>query len=125
MNITISDTRSVADIQEEFARNFPFLRLEFFSRPHKAGKPSPRSQMLKARTLGECRTAHSSGDLQITPAMTVAALEQEFLSHYGLSVQVFRKSGKVWLETTITDGWTLAEQNAQGEALSVSRKWDE
>lgn len=125
MNITISDTRSVADIQKEFTQTFPYLRLEFFARPHKAGKPSPRSQMLTARTLGECRTRHTTGDIQITPAMTVATLEEEFLSHYGLSVQVFRKSGKVWLETTITDGWTLAEQNAQGEALSGNRRLDD
>jgi hypothetical protein len=36
-------------------------------------------------------------------------------------VQVFRKSGKVWLETTVTDGWTLEEQNLQGEALSNTK----
>jgi hypothetical protein len=122
MNITINDTRSVAAIQEEFTQNFPYLRLEFFSRPHKTGKPSPRNQMLQnTRTLGEIRTKHLDGDIQITPSMTVSLLEQEFMKHYGLSVQVFRKSGRVWLETTVTDGWTLAEQNAQGEALSASR----
>jgi hypothetical protein len=33
-------------------------------------------------------------------------------------VQVFRQSGRVWLETTRTDDWTLAEQNKQGEELS-------
>jgi hypothetical protein len=33
-------------------------------------------------------------------------------------VQVLRKSGKAWLEATITDGWTLEEQNIQGEDLS-------
>ena len=37
---------------------------------------------------------------------------------YGLGVQVFRKSGNVWLETTVTDSWTLKEQNDQGESLS-------
>ncbi len=122
MDITINDTRSVAEIQEEFTQSFPYLRLEFFSRPHKTGKPSPRSQMLQnTRTLGEIRTNHLEGEIQITPSMTVSVLEQEFMKHYGLAVQVFRKSGRVWLETTVTDGWTLAEQNAQGEALSAPR----
>jgi hypothetical protein len=35
-----------------------------------------------------------------------------------LSVQVFRKSGKSWLETTFTDGWTLKKQNQEGIDLS-------
>lgn len=51
----------------------------------------------------------------ITPDMTVTDLEQSFNTIYGLGVQVFRKSGKIWLETTVTDGWTLEEQNRQGE----------
>ena len=50
--------------------------------------------------------------------MTVVDLEQSFSDVFGLGVQIFRKSGKVWLETTVTDGWTLDEQNRQGEALS-------
>ena len=50
--------------------------------------------------------------------MTVANLENDFDAIYGLAVHVFRKSGKVWLETTVTDNWTLEEQNRQGELLS-------
>ena len=50
--------------------------------------------------------------------MTVSDLEQKFAELFGLSVQVFRKSANVWLETTVTDGWTLEEQNRQGEALA-------
>ena len=49
--------------------------------------------------------------------MTVNELEQRFSDVYGLGVQVFRKSGNVWLETTVTDGWTLEQQNKQGESL--------
>ena len=50
--------------------------------------------------------------------MTVGDLEQRFQDVYGLSVQVFRKSGKVWLETTVTDNWTLDEQNDKEQSLS-------
>jgi len=50
--------------------------------------------------------------------MKVSELEKIFLEDYGLNVQVFRNSGRVWLETTMTDDWTLAEQNRQGEELS-------
>ena len=73
-----------------------------------------------SRTLGECRTIHNKGSITIGPEMTVDELEQRFMDVYGLSIQVFRKSGKVWLETTITDGWTLEKQNEQGRELSES-----
>jgi hypothetical protein len=119
MKITINDNRKVFAIQEEFNLMFPYLKLEFFSKPHKAGGASPK-KLLKSnsKTLGECRTIHKKGMLTITPKMTVNDLEQHFSDIYGLSAQVFRKSGKVWLETTVTDKWTLEEQNKQGEALT-------
>lgn len=98
---------------------FPYLKIEFFSKVHKAGGGSPKKQMKQPdKTLGECRTIHTAGKINITPTMTVAELEKNFSTVYGLSTQVFRKSGKVWLETTVTDGWTLQQQNKEGEALS-------
>ena len=121
MKITINDRRKIFAIQEDFNKLFPYLKIEFFSKPHKAGGASAK-KLIKhgSKTLGECRTVHSAGSITITPQMTVTDLEQNFADVYGLSTQVFRKSGKTWLETTVTDGWTLDEQNKQGEALSKS-----
>jgi hypothetical protein len=119
MKITINDKRKIFAIQEDFNEAFPYLKLEFFAKPHKAGGASAKKFMKSSsKTLGECRTIHNKGTLNITPQMTVIELEQHFADVYGLSVQVFRKSGRVWLETTITDSWTLEEQNKQGEELS-------
>ncbi|MFL5754096.1 MAG: hypothetical protein ACJ76F_11860 [Bacteroidia bacterium] len=119
MKITINDKRKIFAIQEEFNQLFPYLKLEFFSKPHKAGGGSAKKYVKSnSETLGECRTIHKSGKITITPNMTVSDLEQGFGEVYGLGVQVFRKSGKVWLETTVTDAWTLEEQNRQGEDLS-------
>lgn len=119
MKITINDHRKIFAIQEEFNTVFPYLKLEFFSKPHKPGGESPKILVKhNSRTLSECRTIHNTGEITITSKMTVMDLEQRFSDVYGLSVQVFRKSGKVWLETTVTDGWTLEEQNSQGESLS-------
>ena len=98
---------------------FPFLKLEFFAKPSKQGAvPSHRVVREPSKTLGECRTIHTTGTLTITPAMTVKELEQNFRDIYGLYVQILRKSGKAWLGTTVTDGWSLKEQNEQGESLS-------
>ncbi len=119
MKVTINDKRKIFAIQEEFNAMFPYLKIEFFSKPHKLGGSSSKKQMKSvSKTLGECRTIHNTGKITITPNMTVADLEQRFNDVYGLSVQVFRKSGKAWLETTVTDKWTLEEQNNQGESLS-------
>ena len=119
MKITINDNRKITSIQEEFNQTFPYLRLEFFFRPHKPGTGSAKKLIRNnTLTLGECRSIHNAGKIVITPVMTVTELEQNFGEIYGLGVQVFRQSGKTWLETTVTDGWTLEEQNKQGEALS-------
>ena len=123
MKITINDHRKIFAIQEEFNTMFPYLKIEFFTKPHTMGAGSPKKQIKhSSKTLGECRTIHKKGTITITSNMTVADMEQNFNDVYGLSVQVFRKSGKAWLETTVTDSWTLEEQNKQGEALSERAK---
>jgi hypothetical protein len=58
-------------------------------------------------------------EICIHPDMTVTELEKEFNGLYKLHTQVFRRSGNIWLETTITDGWTLKEQNNQGEMITA------
>lgn len=119
MEITINDDRKIFTIQEEFNTVFPYLKLEFFSRTHRPSAGSPKKLIRENnKLLGECRTIHTKGKINITPQMTVSDLEQLFSEIYGLGVQVFRQSGKVWLETTVTDAWTLEEQNRQGEELS-------
>jgi hypothetical protein len=119
MKISINDHRKIHAIQDEFNQVFPYLKIEFFSKPHISGGQSSKKMMKSSsKTLGECRTIHNKGSITISPEMTVDELEQRFMDVYGLSIQVFRKSGKVWLETTVTDGWTLEKQNEQGEELS-------
>ncbi len=119
MKITINDNRKIFAIQEAFTHAFPFLKLEFFAKSHKPGGASAK-KLIKhpSKTLGECRTVHNTGSITITGNTTVGELEQRFFDIYGLGVQVFRKSGKIWLETTVTDAWTLDRQNREGESLS-------
>jgi hypothetical protein len=119
MKIKIQDTRTIQEIQEKFTAYFPYLKLEFFSKSHKPGEGSARILMKpNDRTIGQSRTINKEGYITIDPQMTVSELEQRFKEFYGLNAQVFRKSGRVWLETTMTDGWTLEEQNSQGQTLS-------
>ena len=59
------------------------------------------------------------GSIRISEEMLVSALEKSFEVQFGLSAQVFRKSGKTWLETSKTDDWTLKHQNEAGKELSL------
>ena len=119
MKITINDHRKIFAIQDEFNTVFPYLKLEFFSKPNKPGGPSAQKFVKdSSKTLGECRTEHNKGQITITLNTKVVDLEQRFSEIYGLGVQLLRKSGKVWLETTVTNGWTQEEQNNEGKALS-------
>src|SRR5688500_5186978 len=124
MKIKISDKRKISAIQKEFSDTFPYLRLEFFSKPNSRKIRFDKVSLIVAenKTIGECRKVHNNTSITITPGMKVSKLEQDFMDDLGLYVQVFRKSGKVWLETTMTDDWTLAEQNKEGEELSNYRE---
>jgi len=51
--------------------------------------------------------------------MTVAELEKMITEKYGMNVQVVRRSGNIWLETTMTDDWTLQQQNDHGREITT------
>ena len=120
MKIKISDHRKVSAVQKEFNEVFPYLKLEFFSKPDFQKKGSEKINLIVPdnKTIGECRKVHNHAAILISPDMKVSELEEIFRKNFGLYVQVFRQSGRVWLETTMTNDWTLAEQNKQGEELS-------
>lgn len=123
MKIRIHDNTTIADVQLQFGSMFPYLKLEFFSKHHATGKGTHLKFMLPHnRCLGDIRKTHREGVLDIDPDMRVSELEQLFGTHYDLGVQVFRQSGNTWLETILTDSWTLREQNTEGEFLSTRIK---
>lgn len=125
MKIRVSDDRTLASIQADFNSMFPFLKVEFFKAPHKIGEGSMKSLIYDhARYVRDCRVKHFDGDIELSDKLTVNELEERFLKEFGLSAQVFRKSGNVWLETSATDGWTLRQQNEEGAELSTQMKYD-
>lgn len=112
MEIRIDKSKTISSIQNEFQKRFPFLKIEFYKKAHSQGKGSPKKNTLNNElTIGDVQKNNLSGTIKINGLMKVAELESAFTETYGLPVQVFRKSGKVWLQTTTTDNWTLAEQN--------------
>ena len=116
--VEISDKKRLIDLQEEFNRQFPFLQLEFYSKPHAEGQASSENDLLKNDLLvGDVREMHNSGHFNIDGNMKVGDFENLFYQLFGLNVQVFRKSYGKWLQTWATDIWSLNEQNRRGQIL--------
>jgi hypothetical protein len=119
MKIHIHAQDTLESLQKSFTDAFPFLKLEFFVKPHEKGRPSEKHFLINTkRTVNSCNPELAATSVLIPTAMTVQELEDLFRDRLGLYIQVFRKSGNVWLETTATDTWTLFKQNLEGQELS-------
>jgi hypothetical protein len=114
MVLSILQNKTLQETQEEFNKAYPFLRIEFYrnTEPGFARRHLKNSMLLTAAGLKK------NGELEINDSMTVGELENNFLEKFGLNVQVSRRSGTLWLETTMTDNWTLKQQNDHGRELS-------
>ncbi|HZI55114.1 MAG TPA: hypothetical protein VFD56_15465 [Chitinophagaceae bacterium] len=121
MVLHILKTRSVGDVQHDFSQEYPYLRMDFFKQL--AGKHGPSIKQKVVRTAKLSASGKlTEGELEIHDSMTVGQLESVFRERFGINMQVSRKSGPVWLETTVTDKWTLKQQNEHGRELSVPVK---
>lgn len=119
MKIIISNKKKIFEIQKEFNDCFPFLQIQFYTRNTTQKNAPGKFQLLDSqKSIEDCRTLANNKTITIEPTITVKELEQNFLDTFGIVVQIFRKSGKAWLETNVTDTWTLTEQNKEGQALS-------
>ncbi len=122
MLLHITSGRVISEIQKEFNRIFPFLKIEFFNNRSLQRTGFSVQQIIPHyRKIGEGLPPIKDGDIEITEDMKVNMLEKQFKDQFGLAVQVFRKSGNLWLETTMTDNWTLQQQNNHGREISTSK----
>lgn len=119
MNIVFNGNKSlkISDIQKMFEKEFPYLKIEFFTKKHQSYEGSPKSQMVDKNTPIS-KLTDKLGEIEIHEDMTVNEVERLFEEKLGLHVQVFRKSGRTYLETSVTDNWTLKKQNEVGKEIS-------
>lgn len=118
MQLNISSDVTMGELQAAFAEAFPGLKLAFFTKPHRAYKGSAAKYLVQKKDmpLRDLSPNMKSGYLLVEPDMVVWQLERLFEEEYGLHVQVFRKSGRIWLETSVTDDLTLEQQMAKAAA---------
>ena len=114
MHLRISSKLPISDVQKAFTSTFPFLKIEFF-------KGRRLHYLLPGEhNIEEAQKKITEGSIEITGEMKVRELEQALDKLFPLHTQVFRRSGNIWLETTMTDDWTLAQQNEHGREISES-----
>jgi len=119
MLLEISKDKTIHDIQRDFNLRFPYLKLEFYN----PGDPARVKKHLPHYTLlSDAGLINGNTIMEVENGMTVAELEKRDRNEYGLAVQVSRKSGLVWLETTMTDNWPLEKQNEHGKEISLIPK---
>jgi hypothetical protein len=117
--ILLTPTTRVEELKIDFSQCFQFLKLEFFIVPHVAKQGNPKKEMITHNPIvAELTAIKDPRILEFSDQTTVQELEKLMEEKLGLHVQVFRRSGNIWLETTVTDEWTLSFQNEQGRELS-------
>lgn len=122
MYLHIAPNLLISDIQKEFNALFPFLKIEFFNNKSLFRADYSSKQIIPStRKIVDSQSAFLDGGIEIDQEMKVSALEQLFRTRFNLAVQVFRKSGTLWLETTMTDNWTLQQQNNHGREISTGK----
>lgn len=123
MRMQLAKNKTISDVCQEFNSAYPFLRIDFYKYVQGQPRSTVNQKLNKSATLANAGI-RGDGEIEIIETMTVRELEQNFLNKFGLYVQVSRKSGSLWLETTISDGWILKQQNDHGRELSEPVKKD-
>jgi hypothetical protein len=114
--IKIDKPTKVSEIKKAFNNQFPYLKLEFFKSKHKKEEGSDKKSLIVNDF--EIKPILNNETIVFSDEMLVHELESQFAEKLKLSVQIFRKSGRTWLETTFTDSWSLKKQNQEGIELS-------
>ena len=107
----IDEETRIGKIKTDFNTCYPFLKIDFLK--ESAAKKIRAGESEKIN--GYEKIAKS---IDINTQRTVAQLKKDFRDIFGLTAEVFRKSGSVWIETSLTDDWTLEQQNREAEYIS-------
>lgn len=114
--LTIDKRISVGDFQKEFNAVFPYLKIEFF----KVGKTQIEGSNFKATSLLSSidRIGVDTKIIEIDNSTTVAHLKSMLYDSLGIMSLIYRKSGSMWIETSLTEDWSLERQNHEAEQMS-------
>lgn len=116
LTLKINGSQSAGDFRKEFSSAFPFLKIELLRKStNQEEKPGAKGiTTLPANQL----MSKTQVAFDINEATTVADLKSLFLEKLGIITLVYRKSGTMWIETSLTDDWSLGRQNLEAEQMN-------
>ena len=120
MTLPMTPDTIISDLQRRFQEQYNYLNLKFF-RVHSRGEgfSTVKKACLPASSIGKEFLLKQTGEIHINDNMTVHELISEFYDIFGIHAQVFRKSANLWMEITLTNNWTLQQQNNHGKEISI------
>jgi hypothetical protein len=115
MIIHINDKRMLREIQLDFSRFYPYLRMEFYENEKSANNPPfDRSHIDPYVRLGNIRNKHHAGALNLMPGTTINSLKTWMKNEFDLYIQVFHYTAWGWVSANNLDMAELEELNEQG-----------
>lgn len=112
MEIKIKAGKTFRKVQEEFTQTFPYLKIDFVS----TGIHSEELCLTKKNSHN--KVADKISFIMLTDNTTVKEMLYHFKELFNLSVKVQRKSDGHWVDTILTENWTLSKQNLEGKNLA-------
>ena len=117
MQLNIHDQVSLADLQNQFSKSFPYLKIEFYRHPHQLQKGSRHADQIDTnKKIMDVQERHAYGILEFKDSDTTGHVESLFSQKFGLNVQIFRKGNNCWIQTLNTDYYTLNQQSEISKA---------
>ncbi|MEQ8363513.1 MAG: hypothetical protein RIF39_13625 [Cyclobacteriaceae bacterium] len=115
--LKIDEGKSVSGFQKDFTTLFPFLKIEFFKTQNSTlDSKHHKTYTLLAPNFPLDKTTVS---LELSATTSVAQLKALILEKTGISCLVYRKSGSMWIETSLTEDWSLERQNHEAELMNI------
>lgn len=117
MVIVIKKDMQVKDLKKQFHAYYPQMKIEVFRTTHDVEGGNSKANLISNDVSLSELTGGLEGEVEFVGSISVAEFEQRFADGFHLNIQVFRKSGDVYIETTKTDDWSLDQEHK--EALSM------
>jgi hypothetical protein len=117
MIIIIKKDSLVRDVQDQFTGYFPFLKIEFLKGSFEGRAFFKKEYATPDDFFKRIPSLKSEGEITLDFKQAISELEKHFKEYYGVSIHIFRKAGNVWIETTLTNDWTLERQNKEAEQM--------
>jgi hypothetical protein len=120
MDINFNKSTKLSSLQSDFQKRFNYLKIEFFRKTTRGESDfKPQNILNTSLSIGEVSQTVSSDPMHINGLMKVSEIEHKFSEKLGIAVQVFRKSGKVWLLTSSSDHLTLDQLNKEAAEKEI------